>query len=69
MDIIVLVQAKKELEKAPVGVSDDLFALLEDLCEGKKLSMPLSRPLPGIAKGLHELRLFYADGTYRIFMP
>ena len=29
--------------------------------------MPHSRPLPSIAKGLHELRLSNNDGIYRIF--
>ena len=67
MKIIVLKQAKTELKKAPQKVIRDLFMLLEELETGKKLLMPTSRPLPNIAKGLHELRLFHDDGTYRVF--
>ncbi len=37
------------------------------LAQGEKLLMPISRPLSNIAKGLHELRLPYKDGIYRIF--
>ena len=45
----------------------DAYSLFEDLENGKKLSMPISKPLPSIYKGLHELRLNYKDGIYRIF--
>lgn len=34
---------------------------------GKKLNMPISRPLYSIAKGLHELRLSGKSGEYRVF--
>ncbi len=34
---------------------------------GKHLSLPISRPLPSIAKGLHELRLSDRAGEYRVF--
>ncbi|MEZ0392126.1 MAG: type II toxin-antitoxin system RelE/ParE family toxin [Pseudobdellovibrionaceae bacterium] len=45
----------------------DVFALFDDLMAGKLLSMPISRPLPSIAKGLHELRLSGRAGEYRVF--
>ena len=67
MNIIVVAQAKRELRKASEEILSDAFVLFEQLAQGKKLSMPISRPLPSIAKGLHELRLPYRDGTYRIF--
>ena len=67
MDIIVIPQAKRELKKAPDGILNDVFVLFNKLAHGIKLSMPVSRPLPSIAKGLHELRLPHRDGTYRIF--
>jgi phage-related protein len=31
------------------------------------LGMPISRPLPSIAKGLHELRLSGEGGEFRVF--
>ncbi len=67
MDIVILNQADRELRKAPKEVITDAFSLFEDLEKGKKLSMPISKPLPKIAKGLHELRLEYKDGIYRVF--
>lgn len=42
----------------------DALLLLED---GQTLSMPLSRNLSSIHKGLHELRFKDRTGAYRIF--
>jgi phage-related protein len=42
----------------------DSLVLLE---EGQSLSMPLSRNLSSIYKGLHELRLKDRTGAYRFF--
>ncbi|MGE4234724.1 MAG: type II toxin-antitoxin system RelE/ParE family toxin [Bacteriovoracia bacterium] len=41
--------------------------MFDDLMAGKNLTMPISRPLPSIAKGLHELRLSSRAGEYRVF--
>lgn len=41
----------------------DAFARLQ---EGQRLSMPLSRPMPSIGRGCHELRLRHRFGIYRI---
>ncbi len=67
MDIIVIPQARRELKKAPKKVLIDAYALFDELSSGKSLGMPISKPLPKIAKGLHELRLSFSDGDYRIF--
>ena len=67
MQIIVLKQAERELKNAPKDVLTDVFALFDDLTTGKKLSMPVSRPLPSIGKNLHELRLSGRAGEYRVF--
>lgn len=67
MEIVVLKQAKRELRDAPPDVIQDVFALFDDLATGKMLSMPISRPLPSIAKGLHELRLSGERGEFRVF--
>lgn len=42
----------------------DAVVLLES---GQSLSMPLSRPLPSIAHGLHELRFRDRGGQVRFF--
>lgn len=67
MDIVILKQAKRELKDAPPDVIQDVFALFDELAAGKMLTMPISRPLPSIAKGLHELRLSGKRGEYRVF--
>lgn len=67
MEIVILKQAKRELRDAPPDVIQDVFALFDDLAAGKMLTMPVSRPLPSIAKGLHELRLSGERGEFRVF--
>lgn len=67
LEIVVLKQAQRELKDAPKDVLSDVFALFDDLAAGKKLGMPISRPLPSVGKGLHELRLSGRAGEYRVF--
>ena len=67
MELVILKQAKRELKDAPKDIIADVFALFDDLMAGKHLSMPISRPLPSIAKGLHELRLSGRAGEFRVF--
>ncbi len=67
MQIVVLRQTQRELKDLPKEVAEDVFALFEDLALGQSLSMPISRPLPSIAKGLHELRLSGRGGEFRVF--
>ena len=63
----MLKQAKRELQDAPRDVIQDVFALFDELMAGKTLGMPVSRPLPAVAKGLHELRIKSRAGEYRVF--
>lgn len=67
MQVVVVKQAQRELDDAPKSVLEDVFALFEDLAAGKHLSLPISRPLPSVAKGLHELRLSFEGGEFRVF--
>ncbi len=67
MEIVVIKQAQRELKDAPKDVIADVFALFDDLAGGKRLGMPISRPLPAIGRGLHELRLSGRAGEYRVF--
>lgn len=67
MKVVILKQAKKELLSAPRDILVDVFALLSNLEQGKQLSLPISRPLFSIAKGLHELRLSGKNGEYRVY--
>lgn len=34
---------------------------------GEQIGMPNSRPMPGVAAGVSELRIRGADGIYRVF--
>ena len=67
MEIVVLKQAEKELREGPKELMEDIYSLFDDLSQGKSLGMPISRPLPSIAKGLHELRLSGKAGEFRVF--
>jgi phage-related protein len=58
---------RRELEDFPVVVRGDLADAIARLDAGLTLSMPLSRPMPSIGRGVHELRLKDRSGAYRVF--
>jgi len=64
--IEILKQCQKELEDFPLVVREDLADALARLQVGHTLSMPLSRPMPSIGKGVHELRFRDRSGIYRV---
>ncbi len=64
--ITVLPKCQKEIYEFPEDVRGDLADALARLNEGHKLSMPLSRPMPSIGKGVHELRFRDRSGLYRV---
>jgi len=55
------------LRKASERVREDLARLLALLARGASLGMPVSRPMPIIAQGAHELRIKDASGHWRVF--
>lgn len=67
MEIVVLKQAEKELKVGPKELMQDIYSLFDELSQGKSLGMPISRPLPSIVRGLHELRLSGKAGEFRVF--
>ena len=67
MEIVVLKQAEKELKDGPKELMQDIYSLFDELSQGKPLGMPISRPLPSIVRGLHELRLSGKAGEFRVF--
>jgi phage-related protein len=67
MEIVVLRQAEKELKDWPKELMQDIYSLFDELSQGKSLGMPISRPLPSIVRGLHELRLSGKGGEFRVF--
>jgi phage-related protein len=64
--IVVLKQCGKELDGFPDEVKGLLADAVARLEIGHMLSMPLSRPMPRIGKGVHELRFRDRFGVYRV---
>lgn len=64
--ILVLKACKREIEKFPKEIREDLADALARLDLGVSLSMPLSRSMPSIGKGVHELRFKDSSGVYRV---
>jgi phage-related protein len=62
----VLRQCHREIAALPQSIRGDLADALARLGEGLSLSMPLSRPMPAIARRAHELRLRDRSGAYRV---
>ena len=56
----------KEIAEFPESVRGELADALARLDEGHTLGMPLSRPMPSIGKGVHELRFRDRAGIYRV---
>lgn len=56
MAIEFLKQCEKEILGWPEEIREDLSDALARLERGHLLSMPLSRPMPSIGAGVHELR-------------
>ena len=57
-----------EIKTPPMSVDArrEMGMLLRDLQEGKKLSLPHSRPMPSIGKRCHELRVNDENKTWRL---
>jgi phage-related protein len=64
--IVILKPCRKEIEAFPVETRGDLADALARLDAGLTLSLPLSRPMPAIGRGVHELRLRDRSGVYRV---
>jgi phage-related protein len=61
-----LKQCEKEILDWPEEIREDLADALVRLERGQLLSMPLSRPMPSIGSGVHELRFRDRAGIYRV---
>lgn len=64
--IQALKQCQQEIENFPDENREDLADMLARLDTGLMLSMPISRPMPSIGRGAHELRLKDRSGIYRV---
>jgi phage-related protein len=64
--VVVLLSCRREVEGLPGDIRGDLADALARLDAGLSLAMPLSRPMPSIGRGVHELRLKDRSGQYRV---
>ena len=58
--------ARAAIRSFPEPVRKELGKAIFDLQRGEFLAMPLSRPMPSVAQGVHELRIRDSAGIYRI---
>jgi phage-related protein len=65
--VIVLRACQRELQRFPEEIRGDLADALARLDTRQTLALPLSRPMPSIGSGVHELRLKDRSGAYRVF--
>lgn len=57
----------KEINNLDFSLRRRLTEVFATLAEGEKIGMPLSRPMPSVEHGAHELRVKDHTGSYRIF--
>ncbi len=60
-------KARTIIKDFPEDVRRDLGKAIYDLPKGHHLSMPLSKPMPSVGKGVEELRIKDSSGAYRVF--
>lgn len=60
-------EALETIRCFPAEVRRELGKAVFDLQRGETLKMPVSRPLPGVAAGVEELRIRERNGSCRAF--
>lgn len=60
-------KAREVIRSFSKPIRQDIGELLLKLQFGVNLGLPVSRPMPSIHPGVHELRLKDAAGIYRVF--
>lgn len=58
---------KSVFREFPEDIRRELGKAVFELQQGMKLQMPLSRPMPSIGSGVHEIRVKDRSGIYRVF--
>jgi len=59
--------ARDAIRTFPEDVRRECGKVIFDLQKGKKLAMPLSRPMASVASGVEELPVRDRSGAYRVF--
>ena len=57
----------KEIEKLNMKTKTKIAESLDLLASGKFIGMPLDRPMPSVANGVHEPGIKDETGQYRVF--
>jgi phage-related protein len=57
----------QEILSLDVFTRSKIMRLLSLLSSGARLSMPVSRPMPSVASGVHELRVKSTTSEFRVF--
>ncbi len=59
---------QSQLKSPPMSeaAQDEAGFFLRQLQAGRRLSMPISRPMPSIGKNVHELRIVDRNVTWRV---
>ncbi|MBI4924671.1 MAG: type II toxin-antitoxin system RelE/ParE family toxin [Bdellovibrio sp.] len=60
-------KVEKDLIELDIFTRAKITELLSLLAKGESLALPVSRPMPIIANGVHELRIKNIEGQYRVF--
>lgn len=58
---------QKTLKAMPKGIRKTIGELVYGLQMGERYTMPVSRSMPLVGKGVEELRVKDASGAYRVF--
>ncbi len=66
MKVVILDTCLKEINRFPNNAKQAVFELISDLQAGIQLSMPLSKRMEGMGKGVYELRVRDISGIYRV---
>jgi phage-related protein len=57
----------RDLKDLGSSAAEELSDCLALLAEGDSLALPVSRPMPSVGSGVHELRIRDRTGNYRVF--
>jgi phage-related protein len=60
-------KALESIRAFPKEARRELGEAILDLQKGSRIGMPLSRPMPSVAAGVHEIRVRDGSGIYRAF--
>jgi phage-related protein len=60
-------QVERDIETLDLAMRQRLTELFALLMAGENLGMPISRPMPDVVHGAHEIRIKDHSGQYRVF--